>query len=660
MSKGIFYRLMITLVATCLMGTQSLYAQNVTRYESRQKGAWEDANTWDVVTIDSQGNEVREVATEPPQSSDDVVVNHPIDVNNEFKEISSLTVTGNGSITSETVATDINIEVENDIRVESGGRISTTRASDRWYMSTGSIGLESISGNVIINGTIETGNGLNALNTDTHGGSSGSIRIYAPEGLLVIGNGARLATGRGGNGAESNDGGFDATNGGNSGGIILEGRHVNHLGDVLTGEGGNGGDAGSNGGEGGDAGDSGGITIVGSDVVLNGPVQTSNGGRGGNSKANNQDAGNGGDSGDIYVRGPFFYDDVNDVFDIDIDETNIVIGNSDITQGRGGAGGEAAGSNASSGRRGRQGGVEDASDQDNPCPSFNGIVYMSLESPKSGLEGAFCSIESQSDVIITGLHDEAIIGEFGVVISAPGVIDLTKVQAGKNMIVSPAGEIVFHVSDADNILLAPGMSLAEITEPDAIVIEDLPIAYIVIDDFEDYTDYPPNEVFMTWIDGWGDPDNGSYAGYPDQDYIDDGYIMETEIVHSGRQSMPVFYDNSVGLSEVTRTLNANWAQYGVDTLTLWYHGVKGNDAEPMYIALNGNAIVTNNDPNAALVDDWTRWDIPLQLFTDQGVNLEIVDTMSIGFGNKANPVAGGEGYVFFDDIRLYLPKMEAE
>jgi hypothetical protein len=30
--------------------------------------------------------------------------------------------------------------------------------------------------------------------------------------------------------------------------------------------------------------------------------------------------------------------------------------------------------------------------------------------------------------------------------------------------------------------------------------------------------------------------------------------------------------------------------------------------------------------------------------------------MSIGFGNKANPIAGGSGTVFFDDIRLYIPE----
>jgi len=37
------------------------------------------------------------------------------------------------------------------------------------------------------------------------------------------------------------------------------------------------------------------------------------------------------------------------------------------------------------------------------------------------------------------------------------------------------------------------------------------------------------------------------------------------------------------------------------------------------------------------------------------VNLANVNTISIGFGNKANPQAGGSGHVFIDDIRLYGP-----
>jgi len=187
--------------------------------------------------------------------------------------------------------------------------------------------------------------------------------------------------------------------------------------------------------------------------------------------------------------------------------------------------------------------------------------------------------------------------------------------------------------------------------------------YIVIEDFEDYNDFSPDEIWNTWIDGFGDPANGSTAGYPAPNFFAGEHYMEDEIIHGGNWSMPVFYDNSeAGLSEVTRTFNADWTQNEVVTLTLWYYGDADNVAEPMYVALNGNAVVTNDDPKAALDNEWNQWDILLQDFADQGVNLTNVNTMSIGFGNKANPQAGGgTGHVFFDDIRLYrsLPE-EAE
>ncbi len=178
--------------------------------------------------------------------------------------------------------------------------------------------------------------------------------------------------------------------------------------------------------------------------------------------------------------------------------------------------------------------------------------------------------------------------------------------------------------------------------------------FVVVEDFEDYNDYEPYTVYLTWIDGWDDPANGATSGYPNPIFGIGEHYMETTIVHGGAQSMPVFYDNSAGLSEVTKTLNADWTQNDVVALTLFYHGDAGNAIEPMYVAVNGSAVVTNDDLKAVLVNDWIQWNIPLQEFADQGVDLANVDTLSIGLGNKAAPQAGGgAGHVFFDDIRLY-------
>ena len=187
--------------------------------------------------------------------------------------------------------------------------------------------------------------------------------------------------------------------------------------------------------------------------------------------------------------------------------------------------------------------------------------------------------------------------------------------------------------------------------------------YHVIDDFETYGDYPPDEVWSTWLDGYDNPANGSTAGYPDPDFVFGEHYLEGTIVHSGNWSLPLFYDNSAApVSEVTRTFDSsmrNWTVDDVDTLTLFYYGDPANIAEPMYIVVD-NAVVTNDDADAALTAEWTRWDIPLQSLADKGVNLSNVGSMTIGFGNKSNPAAGGgTGRVFFDDIRLYLPVPEA-
>ncbi len=179
--------------------------------------------------------------------------------------------------------------------------------------------------------------------------------------------------------------------------------------------------------------------------------------------------------------------------------------------------------------------------------------------------------------------------------------------------------------------------------------------FLVVDDFESYNDLDPaesgsNRIFLAWLDGFDNPAiNGSVVGYANPPFA------EQTIVHSGNQSMPFAYDNAVGKSEATLTLTypRDWTENGVNTLVIWFRGNSTNAAEPMYVVLNNSAAVTNDNPNAALTGSWTQWTIDLTRFADQGVNLANVNTITLGFGNRNNPVAGGAGMVFFDDIRLY-------
>jgi len=154
-----------------------------------------------------------------------------------------------------------------------------------------------------------------------------------------------------------------------------------------------------------------------------------------------------------------------------------------------------------------------------------------------------------------------------------------------------------------------------------------------------------------WLDGYLNPTNGSLVGYETAPFA------EQTIVHGGSQSMPLYYDNSVGYSEATLTLSypRDWTEKAVNTLTIWFRGDAANAAEPMYVALNGSVVVTHDNPNAAQITTWTEWNIDLQVFSDQGVDLTNVNTIALGLGNRNNPQAGGSGTMYFDDIRLYPP-----
>jgi len=374
------------------------------------------------------------------------------------------------------------------------------------------------------------------------------------------------------------------------------------------------------------------------------------------------------------------------------------------------------------------------------------------------------------------------------------------------------------------------------------------IDHFIVDNFEDYNNYEPYQIYNTWKDGWGVEINGATVGH-DADFTKGENIVETTIVHGGKQSMPFYYDNSgtAIYSEATLAFSPaqDWTREGVAILSLWFRGnpayvggfsegptgtytmtgsgtdiwsnsdqfhfafkqvsgasaiiakvesldntdpfakagvmirdtlepgssyvaafitpengvrfqyrstaggitdryfaegitapqwvrlertagglVRGyhsedgttwerfnliqvrmdmpvyvglavtshnaaltcqakfsnvsfpdtsvepqwtdqdvgmlsNEAEPMYVSVKDgsgtSATVYHDNPDAALIDTWTEWNIDLKEFSDAGVVLTDVSNFAIGFGDKDNPQPGGSGLVFFDDIRLFRP-----
>jgi hypothetical protein len=148
--------------------------------------------------------------------------------------------------------------------------------------------------------------------------------------------------------------------------------------------------------------------------------------------------------------------------------------------------------------------------------------------------------------------------------------------------------------------------------------------YLVVDDFEDYNNNTPDRVFQTWKDGFGytgyhGNGTGSTVGHdiwsPDSPYYQSD-IVETSIVNSSAQSMPIYYDNTATTknfyeepinlyySEVNRVWDTpqDWTRQAVADLTIRFRGHRQSVGGISYDAVSKTYTMT-----AAGTD---IWDVP--------------------------------------------------
>jgi hypothetical protein len=172
--------------------------------------------------------------------------------------------------------------------------------------------------------------------------------------------------------------------------------------------------------------------------------------------------------------------------------------------------------------------------------------------------------------------------------------------------------------------------------------------YLVVDDFEDYNNYPPDEIWNTWKDGYEIAANGALVSYDDASVQAGGDYVETAIVRSGKQTMPLFYSNTGGAtySEGERTFATpqDWAKYGIQTLVLYFHGTAGNTGQ-LYAKVNGVKVNYDGDPDAMQLFRWQQWNIDL---ASLGVNPANITKLAVGIDGNA-----AAGTLYVDDIRLY-------
>ena len=180
--------------------------------------------------------------------------------------------------------------------------------------------------------------------------------------------------------------------------------------------------------------------------------------------------------------------------------------------------------------------------------------------------------------------------------------------------------------------------------------------YLIVDEFEDYTDDEGNRIYEAWIDGWTNG-SGSQVGYLQAPFA------ERAVIHGGRQSMPLDYNNTKTpfYSEAERTWESpqDWTTHGVDTLRLYFAGGLTNTGDTLYIVLEDSAgheaAAVRTNPADLLVPTWQDWSIPLSDLAAGGVNLAGVKRMYIGVGNRTAPTRGGSGRLYIDDIRVTRP-----
>jgi hypothetical protein len=184
-------------------------------------------------------------------------------------------------------------------------------------------------------------------------------------------------------------------------------------------------------------------------------------------------------------------------------------------------------------------------------------------------------------------------------------------------------------------------------------------AFASIDDFESYND-DDVRIYETWVDGVTSQASGSQVGYTQSPFA------EKTIVHGGRQSMPLLYDNTGGpyYSEAERTFDSpqDWTAHGATTLRVYFQGAAGetgNSSEGLYITVkdssNKSQTVMHPDAAATVATGWQEWTIPLTEFASAGVKMTAVESIVIGVGSRTAPTAGGTGTVYVDDLSVGTP-----
>jgi regulation of enolase protein 1 (concanavalin A-like superfamily) len=198
-----------------------------------------------------------------------------------------------------------------------------------------------------------------------------------------------------------------------------------------------------------------------------------------------------------------------------------------------------------------------------------------------------------------------------------------RLAAAHDVFLTEAGADLALIGTADRASFDPGAlefgadytwQINEVSDAENPVVYEGPVwtfstqEFSLVEGFEDYSGEEGQEVFMTWFDGFGgDPIlGGSTAGHIDAPFVD------TSTANSGRQSLPVYYDNNGGFTDIDGQTSAprfsevereftglDLMANGADTLSIAFRGNAGAFAEDA----DGNITMS-----AAGADVWNNSD----------------------------------------------------
>jgi hypothetical protein len=179
------------------------------------------------------------------------------------------------------------------------------------------------------------------------------------------------------------------------------------------------------------------------------------------------------------------------------------------------------------------------------------------------------------------------------------------------------------------------------------------VATVLLDDMEAYG-AEENVIYATWIDGYETPDqNGALVGA--DPYLGDGdpftpgdgsYDPEIIVIQSGRQSLPIWFDNSVApTSEVTRSLaGAEIPDVGARKMILSYQFGTDSVGDELYVEINGVEAGSAAIPTTIL-PLWSEISIDLAV---AGID-DATQVTSVTIGIRG---ANAKGVVYVDDVSL--------